>query len=246
MQPIAKIALVATGLFLAALALTGCGGGGPDLAPDYRYRLTVEVDTPAGLRTGSSVIEVEQRLGRAGSSPAHSQVYRRVRGEAVAVDLPDGKTLFALLRSENNVDWASQVFVYLAPQREGEPFEEQLDNVLEVTGEQTLPRMWPPVGHLGERSAYPMLVTFGDIDDPTSVARVDPDDLAASFGEGVRLRRIAVELTDDPVTTAIEERMGWLQPLWPNKLNGDRFEDFGKPELAARLSPNSFSTEIGK
>ena len=55
-----------------------------------------------------------------------------------------------------------------------------------------------------------MLVTFADRDDPTSVARVDPDDLAASFGEGVKLRRITVQLTDDPVTSGIEERLGWL------------------------------------
>jgi hypothetical protein len=55
-----------------------------------------------------------------------------------------------------------------------------------------------------------MLVTFGDLADPTSVARVDPDDLASTFGEGVRLRRITVELTDDLVTTGIEKRLGWL------------------------------------
>jgi len=213
------IALMLT--VLTAWCLTACGELGDDSAPDYRYRLTVEVDTPEGLRTGSSVIEVEQRLGRAASSPAHSQVYRRVRGEAVAVDLPGGKTLFALLRSDNNVDWASYVFVYLAPSYEGEPFEEQLDNVLEVKGEQKLPRMWPPVVHLPERSAYPMLVTFGDIDDPTSVARVDPDDLAASFGEGVSLRRITVELTDDPVTTGIEERLGWVKDAWSHDVTTD-------------------------
>jgi hypothetical protein len=40
---------------LAVLTLSGCG-----LFADkhtYRYRLTVEVDTPQGVRSGSSVIE---------------------------------------------------------------------------------------------------------------------------------------------------------------------------------------------
>ena len=42
-----------------AVALAGCGDVlGRDL-PSYRYRLTVEVNTPEGLKTGSSVIEVE-------------------------------------------------------------------------------------------------------------------------------------------------------------------------------------------
>ena len=44
-----------------------------------------------------------------------------------------------------------------------------------------LPRTWPPVGHLERRSAYPMLVTFGDLDEPTSVALVDPDDRASTL-----------------------------------------------------------------
>lgn len=195
-------------LALAALLLSGCAAA-EDKAPDYRYRLTVEVETPEGPKTGSSVIEVQQTLVRAGGSPANQAVERRVRGEAVAVDLPGGKTLFALLRSENNIDWASYVFVYLAPQKKGEHFADQMDDVLEVKGKQVLPRMWPPVAFLEERSAYPMLVTFGDLADPTSVALVDPDDLAATFGEGVRLKRITVQLTDDPVTTGIEQRLRW-------------------------------------
>ena len=229
---------------IAALILPACTAA-DDAAPDYRYRLTVEVETPEGLRTGSSVIEVQQTLMRAGGSPANQAVRWRVRGEAVAVDLPGGKTLFALLRSDNDPDWASRVYVLLAPQ-ENKGFEDALDDVLELTGKRTLPRMWPPVAFLEERSAYPMMVTFGDLADPTSVAEVDPDDLAAAFGEGVKLKRITVELTDDPVTSGIEARLGWLQRLWPNKLNGDRFEDFDKRELAAHLSPNSFSTEIGQ
>jgi hypothetical protein len=194
---------------LAASLLPGCAFA-EDKAPDYRYRLTVEVETPEGVKTGSSVIEVEQLLSRSTAAPAKVGVQRKVRGEAVAVDLPNGKTLFALLRSENNVDWASYVYVYLATHEKGKPFIDQLDNVLEVTGERTLPRMWPPVGFLEERSAYPMLVTFGDLADPTSVAEVDPDDLAANFGEGVRLKRITVELTDDPVTVGISEQLRWL------------------------------------
>jgi hypothetical protein len=37
---------------------------------------------------------------------------------------------------------------------------------------------------------YPLLVTFGDIADPKSVALVDPTNLAASFGPGVRLTSV--------------------------------------------------------
>ena len=195
-------------VFALVLGLAGCA----DSAPDYRYRLTVEVDTPQGLRSGSSVIEVEQSMGRTAMSGFGKRIDRRVRGEAVAVDLPGGRTLFALLRSETDTDWAAQVMQRLAPDTEGEPWDERFDNVLSIEGEVEVPRSFSPQ-RPDEGSAYPMLVTFGDLSDPTSVERVDPDGLAASFGEGYALKRITVQLTDDPVTTGIEEQLAWLGDL---------------------------------
>ena len=200
------------GLILAGslLGLPSCSLA--DDAPDYRYRLTVEVDTPEGLRTGSSVIEVEQRLVRPGSDPSARAVRRSIRGEAVAVDLPDGRVLFALLRSKDNVDWAGYILPWLAPDRSGRTFEEKLGAPLSLKGEVAVPRRFPRRAGsiLHENEAWPMLVTFGDLADPTSVSEVDPDDMAASFGEGYAINRITVQLTDEPVTTGIEERLGWL------------------------------------
>jgi hypothetical protein len=56
----------------------------------------------------------------------------------------------------------------------------------------------------------PMLVRFRDISDPKSVERVGPNDLATSFGPGVKHVRAMIEITDAPVTTGIEARLGWL------------------------------------
>ena len=219
-----------------------------DEAPDYSYRLTVEVETPEGLRRGSSVIQVRQRLGRSAVSPGNSSVSRRAYGEAVAVDLPGGRTLFALLRSEQEVDWAASVMQYAAPKFVGEDFEEQLDNMLLIKGEVTLPRYWPPFAGGLRMTGYPMLVTFGDIADPTSVTRVDPDDLAVTFGEGVSLRRITVEITDDPVTTGIEERLGWINEFRHKHFDGSSVvsDDLTADDLRAHLSSGSFSTEYAR
>lgn len=67
------------GLLVVPLALALAGCFSPDTTPDYRYRLTVEVETPEVLKTGSSVIEVEQSMGRSGGDgvwqadqPAHA------------------------------------------------------------------------------------------------------------------------------------------------------------------------------
>ena len=47
---------------------------------------------------------------------------------------------------------------------------------------------------------YPVLVTFGDLNDPTSIKQVDPNDLAASFGPGYALKKVQLEITSEPVT----------------------------------------------
>ena len=52
----------------------------------------------------------------------------------------------------------------------------------------------------------PMLVRFRDIDDPKSVEEVDPEDLAKSFGPGVKLARVTIEMTRDPVTKGIKKQ----------------------------------------
>ena len=80
-----------------ALALAGCDKPGSGAA--YRYRLTLDVETPEGAKTGSSVIEVRTwETHFEGKRTNHE-----VRGQAVVVDLGARGLLFALLagRGEN-------------------------------------------------------------------------------------------------------------------------------------------------
>lgn len=239
-------AFIAGGLMMA---LTGCGLVKTH-AP-FRYRLTVEVDTPAGARSGSSVIEVT--LGEVGTTLGGSSL--TVRGEAVAVDLPGGQTLFALLRSEDNVDWAgSAMFNVTSKSGDGSlPIDSQSRGGLAAVRANhrliALPRHFPaPFGGSTPPSGYPILVRFGDVRDPKTVALVDPDDLVASFGKGCRLRRITVQLTDDPVTVGIEKRFGWWQKFREHHFDGTSTvsEDMTTAELAAHMSSGSFSTEYRK
>ena len=82
------------GLFAAALALDGCSKILPN---EYRFRMTVEVQTPQGLKTGSSVYEVSARKHVALTSE-EAERSAGVRGEALVVDLPGGP-LFVLLKT---------------------------------------------------------------------------------------------------------------------------------------------------
>lgn len=181
------------------------------------------------------------------------------RGEAVAIDLPNGKTLLALLRSESGFtqpdDYPGMAFqsrlerFYAKREAAGKEtdFVDAINEMRNWTGARApVPKTDRLLGNGGrDVPAWPLLVTFGDRADPTSVVRVDPDDLATTFGDDVKLKRITVELTDDPVTTGIEKRLEWLPNLRGTlKPNPPRtMPDSSDPELRL-LDAGPFSTEL--
>jgi hypothetical protein len=247
---------------LFALLLAACAALEPDPYPPFRYRMTVEVETPEGLRTGSAVREVDYvPAAYAGGDFA---VFRlRLRGEAVAVDLPGGKTLYALLRSPGFSDFSAHIAIEtllpvppgteLNPGRAGlnpstPEFEAAFAGLLANREVRELPREPANRWSGGPAEPWPLLVTFRDPADPASVERVDPDDLTAHFGPGTRIRRITLAITDDPVTTGIEGRLGWWRDYQRRWFTGESTvsEDLQDPRFAAHLSVGNFSTELGK
>lgn len=187
---------------LLALTLSACDLLHAVTDESFRFRMTVEVDTPEGLRTGFSVYEVTAG-NRTAILPEEADRTRSLRGEAVAVDLPDGRTLFAILKTNN---WQRSDV--------GEAAMAALDPIYNNDWVENAARISSGDGIVSPAEIapenYPMLVTFRDPKDPTSVRLVDPSNLAASFGEGASLESITVQVTDDPVTTGIEQRLGWL------------------------------------
>ena len=60
-------------------------------------------------------------------------------------------------------------------------------------------------------AALPLMLTFDDITDPATLRLVDPADLAASFGPGVRLVSATLAITKARVTEGIIPGL----PFWP-------------------------------
>lgn len=212
---------------LSALAggvvLGGCdllGGGG------YRYKMTVEVETPEGLRQGHAVRQVSFYSRPQGVYGA------KVQGEAVAVDLPGGQVLFALLSAADGYpDYAAWIADW-ALKRELKPGGA---NAGYDAGD--FAELWPtqakthnPIG----QTRGPMLVRFHDLADPTSVEWVEAGDLAASFGPGVALKRVTVERTSDAVTNHVSERLIWFNRYKNLQLDGRRYND-------SQEFPNTFN-----
>jgi hypothetical protein len=221
------------------LALAGCGD-----SYSWHQQLTIKVNTPEGIKVGSSVTKVTvTRYDGWWVFPEARGVKGAVEGEAVVVDLGRGQYLFALLSGpektrathfapktfSRETGWGRQSDV-------GWPAWPKA-----IIAQKGLPKQVPP-------EAYPFLVTFGSVNSPASVKQVDPYNLGAAFGPGYALHSIVLEITDAPVTTGqVEKVLEWLLEIWPNKLDGDRYEHIrASNRLANALSANSFSTEIKK
>jgi hypothetical protein len=167
-----------------AALLAGCGS-----RETIRYKLTVEVETPEGVKSGHSVNEVIW----GGASPVAKAVFGGLaggsmdwRGEAVAVDLPKGQTLFVLLHSAASEEWAGWVSQDVPKDGSAAPV--------------------PRKDNMGNDN-IPYFVRFKDIADPKSVEQVYPDDFAKSFGAGYRLKTLTLQRTSEPVTVGIGNRL---------------------------------------
>jgi hypothetical protein len=221
---------------IAIVATVGCGVLGSKYR--YHYRITVVVDTLQGLKTGSAVHE--QIVGSSNVDLGELSAKRgiRTRGEAVAVDLPNSQTLFVLLPGSEAAQSA------LDPQWQNDWVQSARRIIRGETPRGPMPiepETNPSAG--ATASAGPALVRFRNLDDPASIEWVDPKNLEASFGKGVRLRSITVQVTEDPTSVGIERRLPWLRDYFDRSFVGPRFSNPHGP-LVENVRAGSFSTEL--
>ena len=86
----------------------------------------------------------------------------------------------------------------------------------------------------------PDLVTFADVNDPSSVIEVDPNDLQATLGQGVTWNEITFEMTDEPITTRITAKLPWLTAYRQKNLRLDGTNHGAKRVIANQLSWSDF------
>lgn len=188
-----------------------------------RYRLTVEVQDGDQVKTGSSVIDVaysiqpDQAVNLGGPDTHPTSV-----GYAPTVDLGEKGLLFLTFanapsgpeyhdgRNRNQQiscpldDIGCLPFAaYFQPGTDiGLSYSQQkeaLHQLLRQSGTRDVPFV-----------ILPKLVRFRDINDPETLVQVSPYDLTKSFGPGVKLNRVILELTNDPVTPPPKNWPQWL------------------------------------
>lgn len=215
---------------IAALAITSCGpwatGCSEWFPARYRYRVTVEVETPSGLRSGSSVMQASLSEN---SIEINGSAYRfRFKGQAVTVDLLGGQMLFALL-DEDFPGWVREAFL-------------DRPNLNDSVSDYARLGSHELRGRAVEvpREKYPKFAHFQDINNPRTAQQVDPDDLGSAFGFKGRIRRIFVTLTDAQVTTGIEKRLPWLRHQQGALLPQYRGVPIGDMPFAGQITEGSF------
>ncbi|PIX64887.1 MAG: hypothetical protein COZ43_10625 [Sphingomonadales bacterium CG_4_10_14_3_um_filter_58_15] len=172
---------------------------------DYNYKITVEVETPEGLRKGSAVRQIKYQ-----STPfAIVQT-----GEAVMIDMPNGKTLFELMDIDTReIHFATFYWDDFTKAREKRDYKRKDFKVLLDEAKESKRRfLYPSIAHAAARNIdYPRFVYFDDELEPNSVQIVDPGDLEARFGEGYSLKQISVQMIEEPISSKIQEKLTWLK-----------------------------------
>jgi hypothetical protein len=174
--------------------------------PGHKYRLTVEVDTPEGVKSASGVMAVfpDRGYSRGGQT--------RTKGDAVFVDLGAGKNLIVLLAQiDKSIDLDGMNYLALRAYRAAGR-DVSFNGLSKMTG------AVPVTGAL-----IPVLLTVGNSDDPLSAHTVVPDNAEKALGGGFRLHGVSVEAVPngfwpldfggslgEPVTRGIEARLPWL------------------------------------
>jgi len=205
----------------------------------WRYKITVEVETPEGLKAGSAVREVHVRT-EPQIFPEQSPIHHSVKGEAVVVDMGHGKYLFAIMDVDGSYRIVQTTFPYPI-----ENHRKYIEHYESLIGQKKIL----------DQKDYPTFVTFKDITDPKSVELVyggkfdqttqkfiPVNDFEKLFGTGVHLKSVTIEITDEPVTWNIEKVLGWLSNLETKKarLNGSTSIAISTNELSDNLGGGSF------
>jgi hypothetical protein len=184
-----------------------------------RYRLTVEVQDGDQLKTGSSVVEALYDIQPtwSWSGPGNAT---RVIGYAPTVDFGDKGLLFLTFANAtrtpaeivelNNYVFCAGDDMYCLPfdayGERGTAVATHYDDrkaPLEALLRQGGPRDVP-------FAALPKLARFKEGDDPRLLVHVSPYNLAATFGPGVELKRVVLQLTEDPMTPPPKIWPQWL------------------------------------
>jgi hypothetical protein len=183
----------------------------------YSYKLTVTIRDRGLVSEASSVVRVQEVVNK-----QRNMVPPILCGSATVIPLRNGKAVFALLNGPYHDPVPGRRFWRGSPTR---VLLEGLKLPVEWawqddSGIRKLARSRQPL--ILSATQMPELVTFRDNKNPNSIVRVDPDHPDRVLGDGVRIERVKIEVTDAAVTKGSVARvLPWFDPR-RNYLDGTK------------------------
>jgi hypothetical protein len=202
---------------------------------EVHYRVSVTIAGPQGTASGSAVWS--WRLAKAAAELA-SAYDGRFRGEAIPVELPDRRIIYAILRGGGgNHDMASMM-----PEHVFGDIGRSFRREAPLHGTDRVADLRDIAGRVGEKAEVPcdahpgwcpMLVEFPDPLDAATVRRFQP----AAEGRTVT---VTIEITDEDVSQGLAQRLPWLPRYHDRMFDGSRSSSL-ESGLAGKLSAAEFS-----
>ncbi len=160
----------------------------------WRYKITIEIETPEGIKSGSAVREVRAWKNAAKLiNPDIREVTYRTFGEAVLIDLGENGVLFY------PIDWDSNALLERAfPTSEKNSWSSVQHYKLLPNGLKAVQEGWIS------------FIWLKDLTGADPMRRLDSKDFVNVFGDGFKLKQTVIEMTNDPVTWPLDDYLNRL------------------------------------
>ena len=200
---------------LLAFAVAGCGK-----SYTYKYRLTVSIRDHGELKSVSNVVSVQE-------SPTltHGISPPKLCGEAALLRLRNGKSVFALLKGAphemvaDRYQWLTSPTIVLLKRLGLETQWSWKDD----SGIRRLREIRTTISL--QPYEMPDFVTFRDIHDPTTIERVDPENTEETLGNGVKIEKVTLQVTNEEVSRGhVGATLPWLDS-GKDYLDGSKWGD---------------------
>ncbi len=157
----------------------------------WRYKITVEIETPEGIKSGSAVREVRAWRNLVGALPDANEITYEVIGEAAVVDIENNRVVLAL----------PNYFRFL------DAFSVSRNNIQSVDHFKQI-----QTGEARDISFNDYsLIVFLDKNDPRSIATLTSKNIENKLGSRVKVKNIRIAITDEAVTSGrVRKHLKWF------------------------------------
>lgn len=213
---------------------------------EWNQKLTIEIQTPDGVRSGSSVTRIfwkPLRKSHLFFHPSYGRIWTQT-GDGFAIDIGNKDYLFISIRNGSNMNMAELYFLVAnKPIKKFSGGTQFAPTLPEFKGLSTPEAMSVFI----KGKSWPLSVTqipaayrFRDLNDPLSVENVKLDELESAYGSGYSFKSARVDITNESTTcNSIETLLPWIRNDFKGALDGSRY---GGKTVASNVHTGFFFT----